>query len=159
MPEGSARDLAERYTNALNHRDWKTLEATVHADYYVDFPQSGERIRGFANLRAMFEGYPGGLSTTAHAGATTVIGGEDRWVVTPNFTVVRVTGTSDVFTIVARAAYPDGSEWFVISTTRAEEGRMRSATTYFAPAFEAPEWRASIVEPIPGWTPLAAPPR
>ena len=157
MPERSARELAARYTNALNQRDWETLESTVHADYYLDFPQSGERIRGFANLRAMIEGYPGGLSPTEQVGTPTVIGGEDRWVVTPNFTVVRVTGTADVFTTVATASYPDGSEWFVVSITRAEEGRMRSATTYFAPYFEAPEWRASIAERIPNWTRLSPP--
>lgn len=150
MPERTARELAELYTDALNRRDWDTLASVVHPDYYVDFPQSGERIRGFANVRAMFEGYPGGLAPATGEDAT-VIGGEERWAVAPNFAMVRVTGTPDVYTTVTRATYPDGSTWFVIALVRAEGGRMRSANAYFAPEFPAPEWRAPIAERIPGW--------
>lgn len=149
MNERSARDLSEIYTRALNERDWDTLASILHPDYHVDFPQSGERIRGFKNVRAMFESYPGELppGTTD----STVVTGEDRWIVGPNFTMIRVTGTPEFFTTVTRAKYPDGTEWFVIAFVRAEAGRMRSATAYFAPDFPAPEWRTPLAERIPGW--------
>ncbi len=149
MPERTARELADLYTRSLDTQDWETFETIIHPDYYVDFPQSGERIRGYANVRAMFERYPGGIE--GGRGKPTVIGGEDRWAVAPNFSMIRVTGTPDVFTTITRATYPDGSKWFVIAFVRAEEGRMKSAVNYFAPDFPAPEWRAPIREPIPGW--------
>ena len=151
MAERTARDLADTYTRALNARDWDLLASVVDADYYADFPQSGERIRGFANIRKMFEGYPGGLPPGSTDSA--VYGAEERWAVAPNFAMVRVTGTPGVFTIVTRATYPDASKWFVIAFMRAEEGRLRSGTIYFAPDFPAPEWRAPIAERIPGWQP------
>ena len=149
MTERSARELGEMYTRALNERDWDTVASVLHTDYYVDFPQSGERIRGFENLRAMFEGYPGGLSPGTTE--STVVAGEDRWMVGPNFTMIRVSGTPEVFTTVTRAKYPDGTKWYVIAFVRADAGRMRSATAYFAPDFPAPEWRARLAERIPGW--------
>ena len=156
MPERSARELTESYTNAINTRDWETLASVLHPDFYNDYPQSGERIRGVANFRATFEDYPGGLPSEGLEKAT-VIGPEDRWVVAPNFSMIRVSGTADVFTTVVRTRHPDGTEWFVISLIRAEQGRMHSATTYFAPYFPAPEWRARFAERIPDWTPLATP--
>ena len=150
MPDRSARELAELYTRALNARDWAALEPLLHSDYYTDFPQSGERIRGFANIRAMFENYPGGLRL-AGAEPVAVVGAEERWVVAPNFSMIRVTGSAETFTTVTRATYPDGSKWFVVALVQADGGRMRSATTYFAPDFPAPEWRAPLTERIPGW--------
>ena len=149
MPDTNPRELVERRIAAMNARDWDALEPLLHPDYFEDYPQSGERIRGYANVRAALETYPGGLDRGGVADAAEVIGGEDRWVMTPNFSVLKVTGTADVYTVVARATYPDGSRWFVISLTRASEGRLRSATTYFAPEFAAPEWRAHLVEPMP----------
>ena len=152
MPERTARELAELYTRAINARDWAALEPLLHDDYYVDFPQSGERIRGFANVRAMFEEYPGGLDIGG-AEPVAVVGGEEKWAVAPNFAMVRVTGTAEMFTTVTRARYPDGTKWYVVALVHADGGRMRNGTIYFAPDFPAPEWRRHIAERIPGWQP------
>ncbi len=151
MAERSPRELGELYTRAINGRDWAVLESLLHPDYHVDFPQSGERIRGFANIRSMLEDYPGGLEL-ASAEPVSVIGGDEKWAVAPNFAMIRVTGTAEMFTTVTRATYPDGTKWYVVALVHAEGGRMRSATVYFAPDFPAPEWRQHISERIPGWS-------
>ncbi len=148
MSEMTMRDLAEARVNAMNSGDWDALEALIDPDYFEDYPQSGERVRGFANLRAILEGYPGGLARGTLA-MSQVVAPDDRWVMTPNFTVVKVAGTADVFTTILRARYPDDTEWFVIVFNRARGGRLVSATTYFAPDFPAPEWRAHLVEQMP----------
>lgn len=135
--------------DAINRADWDALEALTHPEYVEDYPQSGERIRGRANLRATLENYPGGISGRDDD-PPEVYGTAERWVVAPNFAVVKVTGTGDVHTAVVRATYPDGSRWFMISLFRMADGMFRSATTYFAPDFPAPEWRATFVERVPG---------
>jgi hypothetical protein len=45
----------------MNAGDLDGVEALMHPDFYEDYPQSGERIRGAANARAEVENYPGGL--------------------------------------------------------------------------------------------------
>lgn len=145
MPERTARELIDLRNTAINTRDWAALDALTHPDFIEEYPQSGERIRGGANLRAILENYPGGITESASR-APEVYGAEDRWVVAPNFSVIKVSGTGDVYTTVISARYPDGSHWFIVSLFRMSDGKMRSATTYFAPDFPAPDWRARFVE-------------
>ena len=97
----------------------------------------------------MLSNYPGGLEAgrVAPEGAR-IFGGEDRWVMTPSFTVLRVTGTSDVYTVVTKAHYPDGSEWYVVAIAQLKDSLIWRQTTFFAPTFEAPAWRAQWVERI-----------
>lgn len=147
MTERTPQELVELRNAAMNRADWDALEALTHPNYVEDYPQSGERIRGRANLRAILENYPGGL-TTGRVEAGAVYGSAERWMMAPNFSVIRVTGTSEVYTGVISANYPDGSHWFIISLFRMSDGMVRSATTYFAPDFPAPDWRAPYVERV-----------
>ncbi len=147
MPERTPQELFELRNAAMNARDWDALDAVTHPEYVEEYPQSGERIRGRANLRAILENYPGGL-VKGRFHSTAVYGAEERWVVAPNFSVVRVTGTGDVYTAVIRAKYPDDSHWFIVSLFRVTDGMIRSATTYFAPDFPPPDWRSQFVEPV-----------
>jgi len=52
------RHAVERFSRAMSEDDFDTQDALVHDDYILDYPQSGERIRGRANLRALIEQYP-----------------------------------------------------------------------------------------------------
>ena len=67
---------------------------------------------------------------------------------TPTFNVVRVEGTGDTAVAVGRSRYPDGSLWWVINFITVRDDKIVRDTTYFAPAFPAPEWRAEWVEPM-----------
>lgn len=139
-----ARTVFEGYLDALNGRDLAALDALLHPDFEDVYPQSGERTRGLANLKAIIENYPEG--GWADQGRERVVGAEDRWVTTPTFTVLRIEGTGNVFTGVQRAKYPDGSEWHVIVIGEMHDGKIWRAETFFAPRFEPPEWRAEWVD-------------
>ena len=84
----NARAAFEGYLAALNERDLAALDALLHPDFEDVYPQSGERTRGPANLKAIIENYPGGGWTDQ--GLERVEGAEDRWVTTPTFTVLRI---------------------------------------------------------------------
>lgn len=144
MSDPDARAVFEAYLSAANARDTVALADLVHEDFEDLYPQSGERTRGLANLRAIIEGYPGG--GYVGAGTQRVVGVEDHWVMTPAFSLLRIEGSGDTFTGVNRGRYPDGSEWYVIVIGQVRDGKVWRTETYFAPAFEPPSWRSPWVE-------------
>jgi ketosteroid isomerase-like protein len=146
MPDEKARDVIARYVQALHNQDFATLAAIQHPDFMEDYPQSGERIRGSRNFRAILENYPGGLTGEADRSADQVVGGEDRWMISPTFTMVRLSGAEDMHTAIVKLRYPDGSTWFMVSLFELRDGRITKATTFFAPVIEPPEWRRDWVE-------------
>jgi hypothetical protein len=106
-------------------------------------PQSGERVRGEQNNREMNENYPAGLpDIETHR----ITGSPDRWVTTPSWTVLRIAGTGDDYISESRVSYPDGSVWHAVDMFRFRNGKIRTQVAYFAPALEAPDWRARWVE-------------
>ncbi len=143
----SAREVLERWIAIVNARDFDSLPTILTEDYINDWPQSGERIRGWRNLKATFENYPGGLQV-GNVLVSRVVAPEDLWLMTPTFTIVRVTGTQDVCTAVTKTRYPDGSDWYIVIIAEVRDGRIRKATNFFAPCFPAPEWRAQWAEQI-----------
>ena len=139
-----ARAVFEAYLAAVNGRDVDGLDALLHPDFTDSYPQSGERTRGAANLKAIIEHYPEGGWTDQ--GTERVIGGEDRWLTTPMFTLLRIEGTGNVYTGVQRARYPDGSTWFVIVIGEIRDDRIWRVQSFWAPTFEPPAWRSRWVE-------------
>lgn len=145
MTEFDLRTVFERYLKATNARDVDALTDLVHPDFEDVYPQSGERTRGLANLRAIIEHYPAG--GYLGAGTKRVVGAEDRWVMTPAFSVLRIEGTGDTFTGVSRGRYPDGTDWFIVTIARMRDHKVWRAETYFAQTFEPPSWRSAWVDP------------
>lgn len=143
------QELFRRFVAAMNDLDFETLEAIVDPEYVGYYPQSRERFRGFAAFRAQLERYPGGLQAGAAdpAGAR-VVGDDERWVITPGYTVLPLAGP-ERYTTVVRMRYPDGTMWHVISIVQVRDGRIAASETYFAPEFEAPDWRRDLVEILP----------
>ena len=138
------RDIFKAFLEATNARDVAALESIVHPDFEDVYPQSGERTRGLENLRQIIEHYPGG--GYVGSGPERLVGVEDRWVMTPSFTLIRIEGAGDTFTGVSRGHYPDGSDWLIVTIGEVREGRVWRAETYFAPSFPAPHWRSAWVE-------------
>lgn len=145
----SKRQFFERYVKAIADTDFVALEKMIHSDYVGDYPQSGERFKGFAAFRFQLEKYPGGVPA-AHIDDphTRILGDEQRWAISPGYTVLPLE-SPERFTTVTRSPYPDGSRWWVVSILTMKDNMMWHAETFFAPEFESPEWRASIVEIIP----------
>jgi hypothetical protein len=148
MPE-SKQEFFKRYVNAIAERDYAKLEPMFHAEYVAEYPQSGERFRGFGAFRAQLESYPGGLPPQSYDDSNTKVLGEDeRWAMSPGYTVLPLAGP-DRFTTVSRTPYPDGSYWWVVSILTLKDDKVVHAETYFAPEFDPPEWRKDMVEKIP----------
>ena len=69
--------------------DIEARDALLAEDAIEVYPESGERFRGRANLRAIIEQYPGGEAMKPPA-IDDLIGVEDRWVMTPAFSAMKV---------------------------------------------------------------------
>jgi hypothetical protein len=140
------QDIFRRFVTAVNDVDVDALATLIHPDYVGEFPQSGERFRGIASFRAQLEHYPGGLPKgRGDAGNARLVADDQRWAITPGYTVLPLSGPQR-FTAIMRTPYPDGSWWHVITIVELRDGLVWRATTYFAPEFEPPEWRASFTE-------------
>ncbi len=139
--------IQRRIMKALNEHNLDEWETLVTEDYIEEYPQSGEVIRGRKNVRAVIENYPGGLLddgldvSSARMAAT-----EAQWVKTPTFTFVRVEGTGNVGTAAFKARYPDGSLWWVIILYDLRGDKVAKSTAFFAPTFDAPDWRKPYVD-------------
>ena len=68
LSKGIAR-REECYFEAFERRDLDAFAELFHDDYVEEYPQSGERIRGKQNARAVNENYPG-LPSVINAATT-----------------------------------------------------------------------------------------
>jgi len=109
----------------------------------VDYPQSGERIRGWDNFRAAHESYPGGLPQGA---AAKVVGSEDKWVLGQVSTSCESKGRVTSDTLVGSARYPDGRTWQVMALLELRSGKIAKTTEVYGAPFDPPAWRAQWVE-------------
>jgi hypothetical protein len=89
----------------------------------VEWPQSGERIRGRKNLMALREAYPAGVE----------------------FEAPRVTARRDLGVGEYVIRY-DGEPVRVVAIVEFGDGKVVRETHYFAGPFEAPAWRSAWVE-------------
>lgn len=143
METSASRQIFERYLRAIAERDLATLRELTHPDFEDLYPQSGELIRGFANMEAVITNYPG---STTGLGLEHIVGGEERFVQSPLFTMIRVEGDHDALTGIQRVGYPDGSVWLAIALCQLKDGLVYRMESYFAPLFDPPAWRAPWVE-------------
>ena len=145
----SNRDVFEAWVEAIQRRDMDALRALAHPDFQDLYPQSGELTTGVENLVAIFDGYPGGVESL---GRDRIVGGEEHFIRTPIFTMIRVEGEGDSFTGISRARYPDGSRWMILVVGEMRDGLVYRTESYFAPYFDPAPWRSALVEirPRPG---------
>jgi hypothetical protein len=131
--------IMQGWARVVREHDWDALGDYLQPDAVLEYPQSGERFSGIKNIRAQFENYPG-----LEAGTTElqdIIGGT-TYALTAMYTVIAVEGSGDRGTAILRVRYPDKSRWFAINTYELRDGKIANARSYFAPDFDAPEWRA-----------------
>ncbi len=75
MTHRSNEEIVEAYLRAYVANDEPAMAALRRPDWVVEYPQSGELIRGHANERAIAANYPGGLPDIA---TDQVVGSEDQ---------------------------------------------------------------------------------
>ena len=95
-----------------------------------EYPQSGERIRGKTNLRAIIDNYPGRRENDFRIGTA------------------EITGNGDDFVARGSITYPNGETWHAVMLITVRDGKIAKITSYFAAPFEAPAWRAKWVERV-----------
>jgi hypothetical protein len=120
MEEADVRELFARLFERMSPEEEHELR---HPDFVMEMPQSGERIRGRENMRAMQEHFPA----------------------PPSIELRRVVGSGDVWAIEMRSDY-DGHVYHVVMIVEFLDGKIVRETRYYADPFEAPEWRAEWVE-------------
>ena len=94
-------------------------------------------------MEAMLANYPGDLKGL---GTQRIVGGEERFVRSPLFTIIRIEGNDEALTGIQRIRYPDGSLWFAVVLCELRDGLVYRVETYFAPFFDPPAWRSQFVE-------------
>jgi hypothetical protein len=133
------RAVVDGLAQVITNHDWDNLGQWLQDDAIWEYPQSGERFRGLAQIRAQFESYPGTEPGTSQL--EEIIGGTE-YALTPAYTLVAIEGSGNRGTAIIRVRYPDNTLWWVLNLYVLRDGRIGSSRSYFAPDFEAPEWRA-----------------
>lgn len=132
MGDEKNRAAVERLRELLTGGDLSALsrgmDEYASEDMVQEWPQSGERIRGLANIKKLTEGY--GEATGK----------------SPKMTFRRLTGGGDLYVIEGTIDYGDGIPVSYVAITELRDGKVVKSTEYFANPFEAPAWRADIVE-------------
>jgi ketosteroid isomerase-like protein len=122
MGEQENRQTVERLFRALNERDLDTFHAQFHDDSVIEFPQSGERIVGDVNRRAVYTSFPGRPSI--------------RRILTGGNLAVAETAVD----------YGDQIDWRAVFIFEMRDGKIAQATAYWARPFEPAASRAESVE-------------
>jgi hypothetical protein len=116
-----------RLWERLEARDWDAVAAQIHPDAVVDWPNTGERMRGRENYLAVQREYPEG------------------W----HIEVLRLVDGGDVVVSEIRVDQA-GKRFFAVSLFELSGGTFVRAVEYGSdgePA-PAPEWRAPWTEPL-----------
>ena len=123
MDDQIVRAALERHWAASDAGDFEAEHDIYRDDAVLEYPQSGERIRGRANIR------------------------ESRFV-QPNkkrFTVRRITGSGDLWITEFTLRY-DGVPSYAVSIMEFQGGLVARETQYFADGFNPSPTRAHLVE-------------
>lgn len=144
MTVSKPEELMQRLAHALRTVDWDGLGEVFAPDATLEYPQSGELFRGLANIRAQFENYPD-LDPDGSE-LQEVIGESTAYALTPTYQIIGVEGTGNRGTAIIKVRYPDGSRWYAVNVFEVRDGLITRSRTYFAPEFDAPDWRAPYRE-------------
>lgn len=122
-----SKQVVQQFWGAMQDNDFRRAGELLHDEYVLEWPQSGERIRGRANFVAVNENYPA-------AG---------RW----NFTIHRLIAEGD--NIATEITVTDGAiAGRVITFSTVRNGKIVRQTEYWPDPFEPATWRAQWVELI-----------
>jgi SnoaL-like domain len=127
MDDQTVRLALERHWAASDASDFEVEHEIYREDAVLDYPQSGERIRGRHNIQ------------------------ESR-TVQPNkkrFTVRRMIGSGNLWVTEFILAY-DGIPSYTVSIMEFRDGQVIRETQYFADRFDPSPSRSHLVERVGG---------
>jgi hypothetical protein len=123
MDDQAALSALKRHWDASDASDFEMEHEIYHDDAVLDYPQSGESIRGRKNIQ------------------------ESR-IAQPNkkrFSVRRIVGNGDLWVTEFVLAY-DGVPSYAVSIMEFRQGLVANETQYFADRFDPAPSRAHLVE-------------
>jgi hypothetical protein len=124
MDEQRARQfLIELFTNLSAEAEYETR----HDDYVMEMPQSGERIRGRENMREFQRSFADYSNP-------------------PTILLRRVTVRDGLWILEGVNDYGEGRVFTVVAIFELKDGKIWRDTRYYAEPFDAPQWRADLVE-------------
>jgi ketosteroid isomerase-like protein len=123
MDENEIRGALNRHWAASDANDFDVEHDIYREDAVLEYPQSGERIRGRRNIQASRVAQPD----------------------SKRFTVRRVVGAGDVWVTEFILAY-DGRPSYSVSVMEFQDGKVARETQYFGDPFEPGPSRANLVE-------------
>ena len=121
--EDRIRQALERHWAASDANDFETEHDIYRDDAVLEYPQSGERIRGRRNIQASRLAQPN----------------------SKRFTVRRIVGCGDLWVTEFILSY-DGRPSYTVSVMEFRDGKVARETQYFADPFEPGPSRAHLVE-------------
>jgi hypothetical protein len=125
MDDQAVRAALERHWAASDASDFNVEHEIYREDAVLDYPQSGERIRGRHNIQESRTVQPNKKRFTVRR----IIGGGDLWV------------TEFVLTY-------DGEPSYTVSIMEFRDGRVTHETQYFTDRFDPSPSRAHLVERV-----------
>ena len=123
--------LVHHLTHSVSGDEAKAHEI-YHDDAILEFPQSGERFLGKANMRGFREQYP---------------------VAQVDFELREIRGSGDFWTGEGRVLYDGANPHHFVWIAELRDGLVRRETIYFAEPFPAPDWRKPWAEDGATWEP------
>jgi hypothetical protein len=125
--------LKERISAAYAKGDMEALaqmmDEMVGDDFQLEFPQSGERFRGWDTVKEMNQSYEGSTGTSVKVTPRSILEPGKAWV---------IESTID---------YGDGKPVHAVDIIEVgPDGKATRQRDYFAYPFEAPEWRTKFTE-------------
>jgi hypothetical protein len=123
-----AARIRELYENGDMEKFAQAQREMASDDMVQEWPQSGERIRGRANIEAVNQNYPASTGTSPKMELRRILKPGEAWI---------IEGTID---------YGDGIPVSAVSIIETADGKIVRQTDYFANPFEAPAWRSKWVE-------------
>jgi hypothetical protein len=125
MDENEIREALERHWAASDANDFDVEHEIYREDAVLEYPQSGERIRGQHNIMASRVAQPN----------------------SKRFSVRRIVGTGALWVTEFILTY-DGRPFYTVSVMEFLNGKVARETQYFGEPFEPGPSRSSLVERI-----------
>jgi hypothetical protein len=125
MHDNELREALERHWAASDVNDFDVEHEIYREDALLEYPQSGERIKGRHNIQASRVAQPN----------------------SKRFEVQRIVGTGDLWVTEFILEY-DGKPSYSVSVMEFADGKVARETQYFADPFEPAPSRAQWVEPV-----------
>ena len=125
MEDHDIRAALDRHWAASDANDFEAEHQIYREDAVLEYPQSGERIRGRRKIQSSRAAQPN----------------------RKRFTVRRIIGAGDLWVTEFVLTY-DGRPSYTVSIMEFRDGKVVHETQYFADPFEAAAWRSQWVQRV-----------